>query len=497
MQVERDFIELDIADYPLVSKKAQFRKFRPRLSDFLESLVAAIVSGDLLVKDPMLMAALPHCIATLCHRHVRAFRSTSTIIALEMITHLAQQATDLRRTNGTTNRQLEAERTNEAPNQARIDSLAERLEKGEEKSEAVEKLLLDIFESFFPLRSRDCDPKIRIECARELTKWTVILPEVFFDGSYIRYLSWTMCDPTASTRAEITKALLKIFQKNNVSTRCFRVFMDKHKEMLIEMATRDVDTSVRATSVELLCVAREVGYLEPEDIATVGRLLFDSEQKVRKAVVPFFVAHLNEMYNLKIEELGGLEVVQEVIGGEEHDEEHDGPTLSWIKLKCLAEALMMYDNDKTNGGDDIPRNLISAGNKNLAIKVNEIVSRFSLAGAALWDAIDEVRDWEGLTRYILYDHSANSAVNGDDSVSAADIDSRIKRVVALDTNEDVLMLQILQSSVIGTLHKGPDQARRSTKVVRLPSLTVYLNSANFHCTAHGKGDREIQRQRLP
>ena len=471
VQVEHDFIEQDIADYPLVSKKAQFRKFRPRLSDFLEALVAAIVSQDLLVKDPMLMAALPHCIATLTRRHVRAFRYTSTIIALEMITHFAQEATNLRRTNGTTNRQLEAERTNKSQNQARIDSLAEKLEKGEEKSEAAEKLLLDIFESFFPLRSRDWDPKIRIECARELSKWTVILPEVFFDGAYIRYLSWTMCDPIASSRAEISKALLKIFQKNNVSTRCFRVFMDKHKELLVEMATRDVDTSVRATSVELLDVAREVGYLEPDDIATVGRLLFDSEQRVRKAVVPFFVSHLNEMYNLKIEELGGLEAVEEVTG---NDDDEDGPTLSWIKLKCLAEALMIYDTDEADNENDKSPNILSEGNANIAMKVNEIVGRFSLAGAALWDAIDEVRDWEGLTRYLLYDHSASIAVNDDEGVAASGVDAAVKRAVALDTNEDVLMLQILQSSVIGTLHKGPEPAKKSAKVVCSPPSCFHV-----------------------
>lgn len=485
-EIEALFISQNRPDYPLVSKKAEYRKFRPRLSDFLESLVAAIVSQHVLANDPILMTHLPHFIATMTGRAIRAFRYTTTVIAVEMITHLAQQATDLRRMNGITNRQFEAERDKKTRNQAQVDSLATKLDKCKEKCDAVETLLEAIFNSFFPVRSRDVDPKIRIECSRGLGKWAVILPEVFYDSSYIRYLSWRIIDIHHAARAENTRALLKIFQKNYMNTRCFRVFMLKYKDILLSMASRDIDPIVRASSVELLNVARQAGFIEPEDITNIGRSLFETDQRVRKAVVPFFVSELNDRFNAKIEELGGLEAVTEMLNTGSLT--GPGATLSWIKFKCLAEALLIYDNDGADGDQNqVTR---SKGFNNVPVRIHEIVHRSSLVGAALWDAVDEVRDWESLTRFLLYDHSCNS-LDVDDR-APVDPASKVKRAFAVKGHADVVLIQILHSSVIGNLHRGPDPTRKPPKIVCLSSRFLFVFIPTDTCVAYGKRDREVQ-----
>lgn len=382
---------------------------------------------------------------------LRQFRHTATAFALDMISHLSQNAADIRRANGSTNRQLEAEQNKAAKNEPRIAQLSEKIKDGETKLEAIENIIKDMFDTVFRHRYRDIDPKIRVDCIHELSNWVNILPDVFFDGTYIRYMGWVLSDTQAATRLEVVKALTKLFGKKDQAAG-LRHFTERFKSRLVEMATRDADTSVRSATVELLDAIREVGFLEPADIETIGRLLFDSEQKVRRAVVGFFVENINDLYQEKLEDLGGEEVVQEALGDEASNEEYEGPTLSWIKVKCLVEALAAYDQSELDELEDAA----PEKNSNIVMKVGEVVSRFSLAGAVLWDTLDEVRDWEGLARYLLYDHSASRADGEDESDDDEDIKKQVKKAIALDAKEDVILLQVLNASVTGSIIKGPD-----------------------------------------
>lgn len=301
-------------------------------------------------------------------------------------------------------------------------------------------------------RYRDVDSKIRSDCVRELGNWILTLPDLFFDGQYIRYLGWVLSDTNASTRLEVVKALTKLYKKKDTASG-LRHFTERFRPRLVEMGTRDADSGVRAAAVELLDEVRAVGYLEPQDIETVGRLLFDSEQKVRRAVVGFFIENIDDMYKEKLEDLGGEEAVLEAVGDED-EEDYAGPTLAWIKLKCLVEVLASYDQEDS----DEESSQAAGGDKNASVvmKVGEVVSRFSLAGAVLWDTLDEVRDWEGMAKYLLYDHSASRVDEEAEEDDEQDVEKAVKKAVALDGKEEVILLQVLNASVAGSIVKGPD-----------------------------------------
>lgn len=303
----------------------------------------------------------------------------------------------------------------------------------------------------------------------ELGGWILTLPDVFFDGTYLRYMGWVLSDTTPTTRLEVVKALTKLFKKKD-SVAGLRHFTERFRPRLVEMGTRDADSNVRTAAVELLDVVREVGYLEPSDISTVGRLLFDSEQKVRRAVVPFFVENMNDEYNDKVESLGGEASVQEALGVEQED--YEGPTQSWIKLKCLVEALASYDQEEVNEEEGQTTSMLAERNSSIVTKVGEIVSRYSLAGAVLWDALDEVRDWEGIARYLLFDHSASRA---DGEADPEDIEKAVKSLVALDAKEDIILLQVLNASVTGSIIKGPEPSHK-----RKPGQTVCSLRLIYH-----------------
>lgn len=368
-----------------------------------------------------------------------------------MVSHLAEIAADIRKNMGTTNRQIEAEEKKTPRNDARIQQLKEKAEEAEQRQKAVEDNITDLFDTVFVHRYRDIDAKIRSDCIHELGNWILTLPDVFFDGSYLRYLGWVLSDSQASTRLEVVKALIKLFKRKN-SVSGLRHFTEKFRERLVEMGTQDADSAVRTATVELLDVVREVGYLEPSDISTVGRLLFDGDQRVRKAVVPFFIENINDIYQEKLEDLGGEDAVIEALGDE--DDDHEGPTASWIKLKSLVEAIVAYDREDADAAEDgdSPQPLAER-NPLIVGKLGEIVSRYQLSTAVLWDALDEMRDWEGIAKYLLYDHSASRS-DEDEDEEAGDMEAKVKKVVALSSREEVILLHILHTSVFGCIVKA-------------------------------------------
>ncbi|CUS15499.1 unnamed protein product [Tuber aestivum] len=385
---------------------------------------------------------------------LRQFRHTSTIVALEFVSCLAQIAAEARKANSTTNRQLEAEKKKSSRNEGRISALDQKLKDGEERREAIETVIKDIFNMHVPISGMMID-KIRSDCVRELGSWILTLPDLFFDGSYLRYLGWVLSDTTPQTRLEVVKALTKLFKrKESISN--LRHFTERFRPRMVEMAARDADTNVRAAAADLLDAVREAGYLEPSDVDTVGRLLFDSEPKVRRAVVGFFVANLKDVLQERLGDLGGEEAVEEALGDDTEDENYEGPTLGWIRLKCLVEALASYDSQDAGDDPDGQSQVAERSNGTVTKLGDHIESRFSLAGGSLWEEVEEIHDWEIIARYLLYDHSANRL---DPGAEEEDVEKRIKSAIALDPREEAILLHILNASVAASIDEGERKAQ--------------------------------------
>ena len=453
-------------DYPIISKRPEFRGFRKTLFDFLHSLLEHITAKELLYTDPALIENIQVWTIAMSSSTLRPFRHTSTIISFNILTTLCDTASELRKSIVNATRQLEAENKKNKKNQGRIKALEEKISEGEERRDSVEVVIKDIFDAVFVHRYRDIDPKIRTDCVHELATWILKLPDMFFDGQYLRYLGWVLSDTSSLTRAEVIKSLSRIFKnKDNISG--MRNFTERFRPRLVEMATRDADSSVRAMTVELLDVVREVGFLESNDVDTIGRLLFDSDARVRKAVVGFFVKNIEDMYEEKIEELGGKEAVDEGMAGiDESDEDYSGPVVSWVKLKCLVEALAAYDEGSEDGGESgaESQGMTGAGEKLGAIvREGAVESRFSLAGAVLWESFADVQDWEGIAKYLLFDHSA--AQVEDEEEEGGTVEERIQRACALDAKEEVILLQVLNASVAATIVAGESTAAAQTKKI--------------------------------
>ncbi|KAJ8069364.1 hypothetical protein OCU04_003018 [Sclerotinia nivalis] len=441
----------NISDYPLISRAKNSHAFRASFLDFFDSLNRTMdASGALYDEDEPLMESIFHWMASMSSSNLRPFRHTATAVALTIATSTCQIAKEQIEIAAKTLRQLEGEKRNKRPNKGRLAEFEKKVRDGEGKKEILEERLKDIFDTIWVHRYRDVDPKIRIECIEAIGLWIHTLPSYWFDGQYLRYLGWMLTDAASTMRLEVVKQLIRIM-KNSSNIPRLGTFIERFRPRIIEIATRDSDAAVRSNAVDLVDILRKGGMLEPDDIDVIGKLIFDSEPKVRKAVVAFFVENVKDVFEEKIEELGGEDALEEILTVD--DDDYDSPRASWIKLKCLAEVLQNYD---VSDQDEMP-NQIEQATVERYLDFSGGESRFTLAAQALYEKMPELKEWEVLAGYLLHDHSSNPKGKGTNRA--------LKETFKPEEAEEIILLEILNAVVKLNLNQlgEPDKSRDKSK----------------------------------
>lgn len=431
-----------VADYPLISKAKGSNAFRESFIGIFASLMATMAKTGLLYTNEAFIEVLNAWLSTMASSGNRPLRHTATTASLSVISALCRIGHDSLEASAKTLRQAEGEKKKARVNKERVAELEQKVTDAREQRESIDEFITIWFDTVFVHRYRDVDPKIRDEAIRALGEWIIIYPDHFFEGHFLRYLGWVLSDTNKDTRHEVLKALMKLYRMPDKLSG-LRTFTERFRSRIIEMASRDSDPAVRADAVQLVDLLREAGFLEPDDLDTIGRLIFDTEPKVRKSVVGFFTENINELYRSKIEDLGGEEALEEALPHADMDGDFDSPKLEWIKLKCLAEVLRVYDAVDEIEPDDVQM-LHRAGAPDSYILVPQrLESRFSLAAEALYDKLPEIHEWEVLSGYLLYDHSQTP----EGEMSGASSDIAFKQSFKIDEREEILLLEVLNSSV--------------------------------------------------
>jgi cohesin complex subunit SA-1/2 len=353
-----------------------------------------------------------------------------------------------------TRRQFEGEKKKKSANKARLADYHQRVEVSERKQEILKERIQEFFDTVYVHRYRDVDPKIRIECVEAMGEWIKVLPSMFLEGQYLRYMGWMLSDTHPPVRHVVVRQLRNILEnKANIGT--MHHFVERFRPRMIEMATRDSDPDVRAAAVELVNIIRETGMLEPDDIDAICKLIFDSEPKVRKAVVKFFAASQADLYDAQVEELGGEEDLADLFFVD--DEEFDSPRMAWIRLKILAQMLSTYDAEDS---DEMPSQL-QTRNDSEFLNVSGTESRFTYAAQALYDDTPELKEWEILAGYLLFDHSSKPSGNK--------IERAVKEAIKPTEGEEVILLEVLDAVVklaltvpIDAPEKAKDKSNKKT-----------------------------------
>ncbi len=438
-EIQDEFQAQKITEYPLISKAKGNASFRTTMIGFFETLINTCHASGLLYSDAALYENLDLWVSTMSSSAIRPFRHTATVISLSMGSALCSVANDLAEHAAKTTRQKEGEQKKKNVNKDRVKALETKItEAGTKRTLAIDNVQ-QLFDQVYIHRYRDVDPRIRVDCVTALGTWINTLPDHFFEGIYLRYLGWVLSDTFAPTRMEVIKQLAKLFRnKDNVAR--LRTFTERFRARLVEMSVRDSEVGVRAATIELLDTIRKTGLLEPDDIDNVGRLIFDTEPRVRKAVAGFFAENITDLFETTLEDFGGEESLAEVLG-EEDDEDYDAPKLSWLKLKCVAEALQSYDAEAEEENTQH-----ESGSKLIAGSTDP---RYALAAQTIFDGIPETREWEVLAGYLLCDFSITDQAK-------EEADAAFKTRCKPNEQEEILLLEILGVAVKGRLSEAAE-----------------------------------------
>jgi cohesin complex subunit SA-1/2 len=469
-----------VYEYPLISRAKGMHTFRDNFTGMFSSLIATMAKTNLLFTNEDFNDVLNSWLATMSSAASRPFRHTAVVASLTIMTALCQVGHELAEIAGKTSRQAQGEkkRGKGTQNKGRISDLDQKVQEAVARRETIDNMLQAWFDAVFVHRYRDVDPKIRDECVRALGQWILLLPDKFFEGTYLRYLGWILSDSTKETRHEVVKALKTIYSDQSKLSG-LRTFTERFRERMVEMATQDSDKDVRADVIKLLDLLREAGFLEPSDIDKVGRCIFEVEPKIRKAVAPFLAETINELYSAKIDDLGGEESLAENLPNLGEDDDFEGPRLEWVKLKSLAEVLEGYDAYDAESETDDPRVQRIGPSNNFINVAEQMEPRIALVAESLYDGIPELHSWEVLSGFLLYDHSQTPSE--EENGVSEDLDLQFKQSFKLNEQEEVLLLEVLNASVKTTLTKAveaaADNKAKKTKAQKIEAQQAQEDAA--------------------
>ena len=190
-----------------------------------------------IVYDQCLMESLISWLISLFDSQVRAFRHTTTLAAMELMTALVDVAL-LLSVNLDNNlvRQYEMEKCE--PEKQRLN---ERLGALNARKIELTIMLSCMFKSLFVYRYRDCVPEIRAVCIYEIGIWMKKFANPFLDDSYLEYIGWTLNDKVADVRLKCLQALLPpLYDDRNEIAGKMELFINKFKNRIVQMANDKV-----------------------------------------------------------------------------------------------------------------------------------------------------------------------------------------------------------------------------------------------------------------
>lgn len=431
--------------------------FRDLLVNLFQSLINVFHETEVLYTDEPLMENIARWVYTMSSSTLRPFRHTSTTIALAMELALAGVARKLDDRITKTTQQIEAAKKGRTKNKDMLATLQQNLDETNSNREICGKYVLDCFDVVFVHRYRDVDARIRTECIEALGSWIWVLPTMFMEPEYLRYLGWLLSDVTPSARQEVLKQLARVFKRDASK---LGHFIDRFRPRLMEMATRDSDVGVRVAAISVVETLGEAGMLEPDEVDATGKLIFDSELRVRKAAVKFLVDVVASGVESKIEGIGGEEAIDELFP-ESEDVDILSPRREWLEVKALAETLAIYDASLEDEEVELRRGIDVAADLANAIMPE---TRISLASQVLYEKMEIVKNWETISGYLLHDHTTSTKSKSKGKASSSEV--VLRNNVAPEAQEEAILLQVLASAVKQSLAHSHEAEKGKKKPAR-------------------------------
>ncbi|KAJ8282907.1 hypothetical protein COCON_G00054260 [Conger conger] len=284
----------DSVKYPLSSAGTQWRRFRAGLCQFVSVLVRRCQNS--LLYDEYLFSSLLALLTGLSDSQVRAFRHTSTFIAMKLMTAVVEVAVVVFTQTETIQRRYELERDKRAESRAqeRLEELQATLRELLEHQEELRSLMNAVFKGVFVHRYRDRVPEIRAVCIEEMGAWLRDNAAAFLNDGYLKYLGWTLHDKVGMVRLQCVLALQGLYQESDFIGR-LELFTNRFKErMLCMVLDKDSDVAMEVIRLLLLLQQKTEEGLSEEDCSRVYPLVYASHRGLACAAGAFLCHKLGK-----------------------------------------------------------------------------------------------------------------------------------------------------------------------------------------------------------
>ncbi|XP_048885793.1 cohesin subunit SA-3 isoform X2 [Brienomyrus brachyistius] len=290
-RLTKEFNE-DSTRYPLSSPGPAWRRFRAGLCEFLHLLVQRCQNS--LLYDEYLFSSVLALLTGMSDSQVRAFRHTSTFMAMKLMTALVEVAVDMTARTETMRQRYEAEKSKEPERRAhgRVEELHSIYTELLEQQAELQSMMNTALKGVFVHRYRDRVAEIRALCMEELGVWLKGNPATFLNDGYLKYLGWTMHDKHPIVRRQCMHALQGLYAEKDFAGR-LELFTVRFKERMLCMTLdKDSDVAVEAVTLLLLVSRNTEEGLSEADCERLYPLVFTSHRGLACAAGTFLYHRL-------------------------------------------------------------------------------------------------------------------------------------------------------------------------------------------------------------
>uniref|UniRef100_A0A8C1AKG1 Cohesin subunit SA n=1 Tax=Cyprinus carpio carpio TaxID=630221 RepID=A0A8C1AKG1_CYPCA len=274
-------------DYPLTISGPLWKKFRYNFCEFICVLIRQCQYS--IIYDEYMMDTVISLLTGLSDSQVRAFRHTSTLAAMKLMTALVNVALNLSINQDNTQRQYEAERNKMVGKRAneKLELLLQRRKELQENQDEIENMMNSIFKGIFVHRYRDAIAEIRAICIEEIGVWMKMYSDAFLNDSYLKYVGWTLHDRQGEVRLKCLKALQNLYTNRELFPK-LELFTNRFKDRIVSMTLdKEYDVAVEAIRLVTLILQGSEDALSNEDCENVYHLVYSAHRPVAVAAGEF------------------------------------------------------------------------------------------------------------------------------------------------------------------------------------------------------------------
>uniref|UniRef100_A0A6J0TXW5 Cohesin subunit SA n=1 Tax=Pogona vitticeps TaxID=103695 RepID=A0A6J0TXW5_9SAUR len=294
-------VDMDNEDYPLIKPGPYWKKFKTNFCEFAAVLVQQCQYS--ILYDSYLMDTVISLLTGLADSMVRAFRHTSTLAAMKLLTALVNLRLNLDVSKRNLERLYEVEKSRAAGKRtnSRLDQLEKKKREYEQKLPKIENMMNAIFKGTFLQRYRDVIPEIRANCIEEMGTWMKMYPDTFLNDSYLKYVGWMLYDKQPEVRLKCLQGLQGIYGQKEFVCK-MDLFTSRFKDRIVSMALdKEHEVAVQAMKLLMLMSQNCEDALSSEDCETLYQFVYTTHR-------PLAVAAGELLYKRLIVQETGMDV---------------------------------------------------------------------------------------------------------------------------------------------------------------------------------------------